>query len=47
MLQKNNVFSCDKVRTAEDMWREETDGQRSAPGGLVSEAFFQVDSVMF
>jgi hypothetical protein len=46
-LLKKKVFSCNKVRTAEDKWREETDGQQSAPGGLVTEVLFQVDSVMF
>jgi hypothetical protein len=47
LTSKTNVFSCDKVRTAEDMWMEETDGQRSVSGGLVNEVLFQVYSIMF
>jgi hypothetical protein len=42
---KKTMFSL--MTTAEDTRREETDGQRSVPGGLVIEVLFQVDSVMF
>jgi hypothetical protein len=45
LFRENNVFSCDKISTAEDVWREETDHQ-SAPGGLMNEVPLEVDSVM-